>query len=121
LPKDSVLKIPFRIAHRIVGNSIAEGFSVEKLKEVARRYGYEIELDKNVLESLEAEKIVEKRRVIGGTSLNEVNRMIKERERDLKIKKYLIKRELKRIKRAIESLYNEAKRFGVDFHDREEG
>ena len=114
-------KIPFRIAHRIVGNSIAEGFSVEKLKEVARRYGYEIELDKNVLESLEAEKIVEKRRVIGGTSLNEVNRMIKERERDLKIKKYLIKRELKRIKRAIESLYNEAKRFGVDFHDREEG
>lgn len=109
--------IPFRIAHRIVGRTIAEGFSIEKLKEIAKDFGYEIKSEaKDFEECLDVERVIERRKNVGGTSLKEVGKMILKREKRLKLKKLHLKKEMKRIKKAINRLYEEAKRFGVEFY-----
>lgn len=112
--------IPFRIAHRIVGEFAAMGIekpTAEDLKNAAKDLGFDISVDEeDVREALDVEKVVEKRKNIGGTSLQEVTRMVESRKDELKNRMARVRVMRDRIALALNMLYDEARKLGVDFH-----
>ncbi len=112
--------IPFRASHRIIGRLAAKGIekpTAEDIKTVAKEFGYSIRItDEDVAEALDVEKVVEKRRNIGGTASDEVRRMIEGRKEELKNKKAKVRNLRGRIALNLRMLYDEAKKLGVDFH-----
>lgn len=108
---DSITKagVPFRDSHKIVGRLIRDRLELnaKNIKKVAKELGYDIE----VKIELDPEKIVEDRRNIGGTSKEEIERMINVRkeklDNDWKVLAELIENVCKRLER----LYDEFKNF----------
>lgn len=94
-------RIPFRDAHRIVGRLIHLGLemNIVNIQEIAREFGYEIRVDESrLLDIMDTEKAVERRKITGGTAREEVLRMIKARKEKV-LKR---KRHISRLKRKIE-------------------
>ena len=114
--------IPFRIAHRIVGSLAMRGVfdpSVSDLKKEVEKFGYKIDIDERKLaEAKNVENIVEKRINIGGTSISEISRMIVKRKKKLEKDKRRLDQIKERVIKSIEMLYEETKKFGVDFYGR---
>jgi hypothetical protein len=69
-----------------------------------------------VEEALNAERVVENRKNPGGTSMEEVTRMIKSRKEELKNKKALVRNLRGRVAIGLRMLYDEAKKLGVDIN-----
>ena len=105
--------VPFRIAHRIVGRLAAEG--VEKptaadLERMAKNFGLNLKIEN--LE-VDVEKAVESRSNIGGTSEDEIRRMIKVRREELNNRKRKIRTLRGRIAMSLKILYDESEKLGV--------
>ncbi len=113
-------RIPFRMSHRIVGRLAAKGIerpTAEDIKSVAKEMGYSVKIsDDDVAEALDVEKVVERRRNMGGTASDEINKMIDARKDELKNKKAKVRNLRGRIALNLRMLYDEAKKVGVDFH-----
>ena len=113
-------RIPFRVSHRIVGRLAAKGIerpTAEDITSVAREMGYSVKIsDDDVAEALDVGKVVEKRRNMGGTASDEINKMIDARKDELKNKKAKVRNLRGRIALNLRMLYDEAKKVGVDFH-----
>ncbi|WP_290597788.1 MULTISPECIES: argininosuccinate lyase [unclassified Archaeoglobus] len=112
--------IPFRASHRIVGRLAAKEIekpTAEDIKIVAKEFGYSIKIsDEDVAEALDVEKVIEKRRNIGGTASDEIHRMMEGRKEELKNKKAKVRNLRGKIALNLRMLYDEAKKLGVDFH-----
>lgn len=112
--------LPFRIAHRIIGKLAAKGIERPKALDVkltAKEFGYSIEVtDDDLDEAINVGKAVERRKNIGGTALEEIRRMIEEREEGLRNKRAKIRDMRGRIEISLQMLYKEAEKLGVDFN-----
>ncbi len=95
--------VPFRDAHRIVGRAVALG-DLNKIEEIAKEFGYDIDLDLK----LDVVDAVENRKNIGGTSREEVLRMINARKERLKDDYELLSDTVERICSRLERLHEEA-------------
>lgn len=103
--------IPFRIAHKIVGKLVMENldFTVENVKKIAKEFGVEV---KNVSEedlknALDVKKVVEKKENVGGTSTNEIKKMLKVREDKLNEDIRFFEELVDRVSAKLERLYEE--------------
>lgn len=112
--------LPFRIAHRIVGKLAARGIERPKaldVKSIAEEYGYSIEItDDDLDEAINVEGVVERRKNIGGTALEEISRMIEERKDSLRNKRAKVRDMRGRIEISLQMLYKETEKLGVDFN-----
>jgi len=112
--------VPFRMAHRIVGKLAARGIekpSVEEIDTAAGELGIKIKVkEDDLLEALNAEKVVENRKNIGGTSRAEVERMIKSRKEELRNKKTLLRKLRGEVVMGLKMLYEEASKLGVNIN-----
>jgi len=103
--------IPFRISHKIVGElAKRENFSpkAEDVLEIARKFGFEVELSDDELENVSNSRMgVEKRKSAGGTSSENIERMIKSRVELLEKDEENLTRLKAEIDSAIEELWRE--------------
>ncbi len=108
--------IPFRDAHKIVGKLVSDEISAKRLKEVAREFGYDIEMSEEELEKLkDVELIVESRKNIGGTAKDEIVRLITKRKEELKLDIRRVEMLKERIEMKIAKLLELIKDMGVEF------
>jgi len=109
--KDS---IPFRIAHKIVGKIIMENldFTVDNVKKIAKEFGVEVKnvSKEDLKNALDVKKVVEKRENVGGTSTNEIKRMLGMRENSLKEDIKFFEELVDKISARLERLYEEIKK-----------
>ncbi|MHC1585724.1 MAG: argininosuccinate lyase [Candidatus Syntropharchaeia archaeon] len=91
-------KIPFRTAHRIVGEISRKGEIREKeIENLSRKYGVKREV---LLETLDMMKNIEKRKVIGGPAPQETERMVGKKKRELENEKKIVREKIERVERA---------------------
>jgi argininosuccinate lyase len=112
--------LPFRVAHRIVARlAHSEIFKprASDIQEVAKDFGFNIKLSEDDLrKAMDIDSIVESRIIRGGTALEEVTRMLVERKKRLEEKRAIIEKLKRKVADALENLYTEAMKLGVDFH-----
>jgi len=112
--------VPFRTAHRIVGRIAAKGIerpSVEDVNAAAGELGVKVKIkEEDLLEALNAEKVVENRENIGGTSRAEIERMIKSRKDELRNKKNLLRKLRGEVGMGLKMLFEETKKLGVEIN-----
>lgn len=112
--------VPFRTAHRIVGRIAAKGIerpSVEDVNAAAGELGVKVKIkEEDLLEALNAEKVVENRKNIGGTSRAEIERMIKSRKDELRNKKNLLRKLRGEVGMGLKMLFEETKKLGVEIN-----
>jgi hypothetical protein len=65
---------------------------------------------------MDIDSIVESRIIRGGTALEEVTKMLVERKKRLEEKRAIIEKLKRKVADALENLYTEAMKLGVDFH-----
>ncbi len=111
--------VPFRLAHRIVGKLAMEGKTsptAEDLKRVAMEYGIEIDVcESDIQNAVDLKKIVESRKNVGGTSTEEVKRMVSKREIRIVQNERKVKIFKDRIVKKLQALYKEIAELGVNF------
>ncbi len=111
--------VPFRLAHRIVGRLAMEGKTsptAEDLKEAAKEFGVEIDVkEEDVRDAIDLKKIVDSRKNVGGTSSEEVKRMISKREEKVVQNERKVKIFRDRIASKLQTLYREVAELGVEF------
>ncbi len=99
--------VPFRDAHRIVGKLVAEGleFTADNVMRVAEEFGYRLKLEEL---KLNAKEIVEGRKSRGGTSRDELERMLEDRWKLLEEDRTAVSKRIDEISLRLERLYEEA-------------
>jgi len=109
--------IPFRVAHRIVGKLVMDklDFTVENVKKIAKEFGVEVKNvgDKDLKDALDVKKVVEKRENVGGTSTNEIKKMLKVREEKLKKDIKFFEELVDKVSAKLERLYAEIEKVVV--------
>ncbi len=101
--------IPFRTAHKIVGDlAKAENFmpSAEELREVCMKHGVEIDVDEEELKkTLVPELSLERKSSLGGTSDENIRRMIESRAKAVRDDENRVAEMKRKINEAMERLY----------------
>ncbi len=106
--------VPFRLSHKIVGSLVKKNKIPPKAEELVKEvesFGVKIEvLEEELKEWLDVEKSLERRKNIGGTAKEELERMIKEREREISEDEEKLKVLKSRIEERINFLMSEVER-----------
>ncbi|MEM2022812.1 MAG: hypothetical protein QXI31_03945, partial [Archaeoglobaceae archaeon] len=95
---------------------VSDEISARKLKEVAKEFGYGIEMSEEELEKLkDVELIVESRKNIGGTAKDEIVRLITKRKEELKLDIRRVEMLKERIEMKIAKLFELVRDMEVEF------
>lgn len=118
-------RVPFRDAHKIVARVISRGFELntKNFEDVAREFDYDIRIEEDrLLDAINVEKAVERRKTIGGTAKEEISRMMRERKERVQKKRRQILAMKRKIEARLKLLEKEVEKIGGVFRvDREKG
>ncbi|MEM2086637.1 MAG: argininosuccinate lyase [Archaeoglobaceae archaeon] len=112
-------KVPFRDAHRIIAKLASEENydpSPEDLEKNALELGYTLKIpEEKISEAKDLDKLLERRKTIGATAKEEVERMRSMRRERIMKRRRELKRIKNRVENGLELLFAEIKKIGGNF------